>query len=226
MKAFILAAGRGERMRPLTDRVPKPLLEVGGQPLIVHTLLRLKQAGIEDLVINLSWLGNQIEQALGTGNRFGVNIEYSREPEALETAGGIVQALPLLGSTPFLVVNGDVWTDYDFSRLAVRPSPGMLGHLVVVENPDHHPAGDFGLENGRLTLARDQKYTYSGIGVYSPEIFAGLAPGKQPLAPLLRQAISNSRLEGELYLGQWRDVGSPERLRQLDRDLRHNGSGP
>lgn len=225
MKAFILAAGRGERMRPLTDLTPKPLLEVGGEPLIVHTLRRLKQAGIKEMVINLSWLGDQIERALGTGGRFGVNIEYSHEPDALETAGGIIQALPRLGPAPFLVVNGDVWTDYDFSRLRARPSPGKSGHLVLVSNPEHHPAGDFGLDGSLLTLAQDPKYTFSGIGVYSPELFVGLKPGKQPLAPLLRQAISNSRLEGELYLGQWRDVGSPERLQQLDRDLRHNGSG-
>jgi len=219
MKAFILAAGRGERMRPLTDTTPKPLLTVGDESLVVHTINRLVQAGITDLVINLAWLGEQIEQSLGDGGRFGAFIRYSREGDALETAGGIVQALPLLGDSPFLVVNGDIWTDYDFSRLASRSLDGMLAHLVMVDNPDHHPHGDFVLHGNRLVEADGEQLTYSGIGLYSPKLFSALSPGKRPLAPLLRKAISNSQLSGEKFQGQWLDVGSPERLQQLNQQL-------
>jgi len=219
MRAFILAAGRGERMRPLTDVTPKPLLEVGSEPLIVHTIRKLVQAGITDLVINLAWLGEQIEQTLGEGQQFGAHIRYSREGDALETAGGVVQALPLLGDSPFLVVNGDIWTDYDFSRLASRSLDGMLAHLVMVDNPGHNPDGDFVLEGDRLVASDGERLTYSGIGLYSSNLFAGLAPGKRPLAPLLRKAISNSQLGGEKYVGRWLDIGSPERLEQLNQQL-------
>lgn len=219
MKAFILAAGRGERMRPLTDTTPKPLLTVGNESLVVHTINKLVQAGITDLVINLAWLGEKIEQSLGDGERFGAVIRYSREDNALETAGGIVQALPLLGDSPFLVVNGDIWTDYDFSQLASHDMDGMLAHLVMVNNPEHHPQGDFVLRGDRLVEADGERLTYSGIGLYSPKFFSALSPGKRPLAPLLKKAISNSQLSGEKFVGQWLDIGSPERLQQLNKQL-------
>jgi len=219
MKAFILAAGRGERMRPLTDSTPKPLLTVGDEPLIVHTINNLVRAGVTDLVINLAWLGEQIEQSLGDGGRFGAAIRYSREENALETAGGIVHALPLLGDSPFLLVNGDIWTDYDFSSLANRSLDGMLAHLVMVDNPGHHPRGDFVLQGNRLVEADGERLTYSGIGLYSPKMFSALPPGKRPLAPLLKKAISNSQLGGEKYVGEWLDIGSPERLQQLNQQL-------
>jgi len=216
MKAFILAAGRGERMRPLTDATPKPLLLAGGEPLIVHIIRRLSAAGVPDLVINVSHLGDQIESFLGNGEAFGVKIQYSREETALETAGGIVNAMPLLGSSPFILVNGDIWTDFDFSRLLNRSLANSLGHLVMVVNPDHHPQGDFYLDHGKLTSEKGEALTYSGIGLYSPGLFSGLAPGRRPLAPILREAISDSQLSAEKYTGKWMDVGTPERLSQLD----------
>jgi N-acetyl-alpha-D-muramate 1-phosphate uridylyltransferase len=215
MRAIILAAGRGERMRPLTDTVPKPLLSVAGQPLIVYHLRALARAGVHDIVINLSWLGERLRSFLGHGTAYGVNIAYSDEgAEALETAGGIFKALPLLGAEPFLVVNGDIWTDYRFAALALAPE--ALAHLVLVSNPEHHPQGDFGLQQGRVLEQAERRYTYSGIGIYRPEFFAGCKPGKFPLLPLLKRAIAAEKLYGEHYSGAWCDVGTPQRLQALD----------
>jgi len=220
MKAMILAAGRGERMRPLTDHKPKPLLQVGGKPLIVWHIERLAQAGFRQLVINHAHLGKQIEDALGNGSRFGVSIVYSDEGEAMETAGGIANALPLLGDEPFLVVNGDVYTDYDFSRLAGRPMDGVVAHLVLVDNPPQHAQGDFYLENGLLAEQGSLRLTFSGIGIYRPIFFASIIPGtKAKLAPLLHGAIAEKRVTGEHYRGDWVDVGTPERLQALDSRL-------
>ncbi|MDX1626556.1 MAG: nucleotidyltransferase family protein [Wenzhouxiangellaceae bacterium] len=212
MRAMILAAGRGERLRPLTDRTPKPLIEVAGRPLVVHHLEALARAGIHDIVINVSWLAERIESALGDGTDLGVRIRYSREPEPpLETAGGIVHALPLLGSAPFLVVNGDVWTDVDLGRVARTRLDG-LAHLVLVDNPDHHPQGDFGIRDGRLALDAEPHWTFSGIGLYRPELFAGLAPGVRPLRPVLENAARSGGITAEHHTGAWTDVGTPERL--------------
>ena len=219
MKAFVLAAGRGERMRPLTDTIPKPLLLAGGEPLIVHTIRRLAAANVTDLVINISHLGDQVEACLGGGDRFGVNIQYSREAVALETAGGIVNAIPLLGDAPFILVNGDIWTDFDFAALTRRSLEDSLAHLVMVSNPEHHLQGDFYLEHGKLVQEAGELLTYCGIGLYSPNMFSGLPAGKRPLAPILRQAISNSQLTGEKFNGTWIDVGTPERLSELNRFL-------
>lgn len=219
MKAMVLAAGRGERMRPLTDTTPKPLLEAGGEPLIGYLLAALARAGIRDIVINLSWLGTQIRAALGAGSEFGVRISYSEEgPVALETAGGIFNALPLLGAEPFLVVNGDVWTDFDFGSLALNDD--AHARIVLVPNAPHHPRGDFGLEGDSVVHGDSERYTYSGIGLYRPELFSGCKPGRFPLLPLLRRAIDAHRLRGQLYRGTWIDIGSPERLAELDARLR------
>ena len=221
MKAMVLAAGRGERMRPLTDAAPKPLLRVGGKYLVEYHLENLAAAGFTQVVINTAWLGDMIELALGTGAQYGLAITYSHErPEALETGGGIFRALPLLGSAPFLLVNGDVWTDIDFGALRRDPPAGSLAHLVLVPNPPQHPRGDFVLEQGRVSEGEGTRHTYSGIGIYSPELFAGCTPGKFPLLPLLRQAIAAGRLSGELHTGQWQDVGTVERLNSLDARLR------
>jgi MurNAc alpha-1-phosphate uridylyltransferase len=217
MQAMILAAGRGERMRPLTDHIPKPLLRVGGKPLIVLHLERLASAGIGDIVINHAHLGEQIEATLGDGGRWGVRIRYSPERKALETGGGIFRALPLLGSDPFLVVNGDIWTELDFSRLRIETD--RLAHLVLVSNPPHHPGGDFALSNGRVLAEGEPRYTFSGIGVYHPDLFRDQEPGAFPLAPLLRQAMGRGLVSGELYGGRWSDVGTPDRLQALDRML-------
>ena len=210
---MILAAGRGERMRPLTDRVPKPLLPVAGKPLIVHHLEALSRAGFGEVVINLSWLGEQIRDLLGDGGDFGLSIAYSEEPEALETAGGILQALPRLGER-FVVVNADIYTDYDFTRLRRADSPA---HLVLVENPVHHPEGDFSLEGSKVGNLDSPRYTFSGITQYRREFFAGLAAGKLALAPLLRKAAGQGRVSGELFAGDWTDIGTPERLDTLNR---------
>ncbi|MEY3201635.1 MAG: hypothetical protein RIR70_1185 [Pseudomonadota bacterium] len=219
MKAMILAAGRGERMRPLTDHTPKPLLAVGGKPLIVWHLERLRAAGFDDIVINHAHLGQAIEAALGDGAAWGVRIRYSPEKEALETAGGIAQALPLLGEAPFLVVNGDVFCDWPFERAAHLG--GSPAHLVLVPNPPHHPGGDFALEAGVLTDEGAMRYTFSGIGVYQPAFFAGVARGeKAKLAPLLREAMKVGQVSAELFTGHWEDVGTPERLSALDALLR------
>jgi MurNAc alpha-1-phosphate uridylyltransferase len=218
---MILAAGRGERMRPLTDALPKPLLAVHGKPLVVHHLEALARAGVRDVVINLAWLGTKIREALGDGRAWGLHIEYSDEGDAAyETGGGIHRALPLLGDAPFLVVNGDVWTDCDFGRLALDADADA--HLVLVPNPPQHPRGDFSLVAGRVTedAAPDaSRCTYSGIGVYRPEFFAGCAPGRFPLLPLLRRAIAARRLAGELYRGMWQDIGTPERLAAINAAL-------
>jgi MurNAc alpha-1-phosphate uridylyltransferase len=226
---MVLAAGRGERMRPLTDREPKPLLRVGGKRLIEYHLERLAAGGFREVVINTAWLGDQIPAALGSGERYGLAITYSHErPEALETGGGIFQALPLLGSAPFLLVNGDVWTDMDFGALRRPPPGGSLAHLVLVRNPPHHPRGDFrlgeGKESGEVSEvgepgSRDLRHTYSGIGIYKPEFFTGCVPGKFPLLPLLRRAISQRQLSGELHEGRWFDIGTIERLASLDAEL-------
>jgi MurNAc alpha-1-phosphate uridylyltransferase len=216
MKAMLLAAGRGERLRPLTDDTPKPLLEVRGKALIDWHLEALARAGVREVVINLSWHGAKIRAAVGEGDRFGLQIRYSEEPAAaLETGGGIFQALPLLGDAPFIVVNGDTYTSIDFARLAIAPA--ALAHLVLVPNPEHHPRGDFALQDGKVSETGDSHYTYAGIGVYRPELFAGCSSGRFPLLPLLRRAIAAHRLQGELFSGQWADVGSTERLAALNR---------
>ena len=217
---MVLAAGRGERMRPLTDSEPKPLLRVGGKRLIEYHLERLAVAGFRDIVINTAWLGEQIEAALGSGTRYGLSITYSHErPEALETGGGIFRALPLLGSAPFLIVNGDVWTDIDFGALRRDPPGKSLAHLVLVSNPPQHARGDFRLENGWVAEGDGLRHTYSGIGIYRPEFFAGCTPGRFPLLPLLRRAIAARALSGELHTGRWFDIGTIERLHALDAEL-------
>lgn len=217
--ALILAAGRGERMRPLTDHTPKPLLQVGGKPLIVWHIERLVAAGIRDLVINHAHLGLMIEQALGDGARWGASIRYSAEGEgrALETGGGILRAIPLIGGAPFLVVNGDVWCDFDPSGL--RLGPGRLAHLLMVDNPPHNPDGDFRLQDGLVTDGDPPRLTYSGIGVYQPDLFRDCEPGAFPLAPLLRQAMASGSVSGQYHRGQWFDIGTPQRLADLDRLL-------
>lgn len=217
MKAMLLAAGRGKRMRPLTDHTPKPLLSAGGKPLIEHHIERLARAGFEHLIINLAYLGEQIITALGDGGHWGVRIQYSQEVHALETGGGIHHALPLIGLQPFLVINGDIWTDFDLSRLA-RPLQG-LAHLVLVDNPDHHPDGDFALLNGRVSDHGTPRLTFSGIGVYHPDLFRACQPGPFPLAPLLRRAMASGQVTGEHFSGRWLDVGTPDRLQELDRML-------
>lgn len=223
MKAMILAAGRGERMRPLTDTTPKPLLCVGGKYLILHNILKLRQAGISDLVVNVSHLAAKIESALGNGAPFGVNIRYSFEREALETAGGITWALPLLDDQPFLVVNSDVYTGYDFNALRARAetlSSQQPAHLVLVGNPVHHPQGDFGLRDGVVT-ADDERLTFSGIGAYHPSLFEDIARGeKRRLAAQLAGPIAAGRVTGELFRGEWNDVGTPQRLADLDARVR------
>lgn len=220
MRAMILAAGRGERMRPLTDRVPKPLLVAGGKPLIVHLIEGLKRGGITDLVINVAYLAPLIEAELGDGTALGVRIVYSPEPDGpLETGGGIHRALSLL-SDPFVVINGDIWTDYPFAQLphAIRGK----AHLILVDNRPHHPAGDFVLTGNRVLAEGPVRLTYSGIGVYRPALFAAMKPGRFPLAPLLRAAMADGEVSGEHYRGGWEDIGTPERLRSLDEALRRS----
>jgi len=222
MKAMILAAGRGERMRPLTDHTPKPLLKVADKALIEYHIEGLVRAGFADIIINYAWLGEQFEQALGGGERYGAHLMYSPEgATALETGGGIFKALPLLGSAPFVVVNGDVWSDYPFTRLPRNMT--TLAHLVLVPNPPQHPHGDFFFADGALRESGMAKFTFSGIGMYRAELFAGCRPGAFPLAPLLRAAITQGRASGELYQGAWYDIGTPERMEQLDRKLRLTG---
>jgi MurNAc alpha-1-phosphate uridylyltransferase len=221
MKAMILAAGLGTRMRPLTDALPKPLLRAGGRALIEHHLFNLAAAGVTDVVINHHHLGARLEAALGSGERYGVAIVYSPEPERLETAGGIVKALPLLGQEPFIVISADVWSVYDLRQL--RPVDGVqtLAHLVIVDNPPHHPHGDFLLrENGRLGLREADDTvsgcTYSGISVMHPALFAGLSVAPLPLRPLLNAAITEGKVEAEHFSGDWFDIGTPARLQALD----------
>jgi len=226
VRAMILAAGRGERMRPLTYAVPKPLLEAGGAPLIVHHLHALQAAGFVDVVVNLSWLGGQIEAALGDGSRYGLRLHYSDEgPEPLETGGGIFRALPLLGEGPFLVLNGDVWTDIDWSHLRERIAPHDLAHLVLVPNPQHNEKGDFVLERGRIVETPGERLTFSGVGVYRAELFHGCTDGAFKLAPLLRATARAGRVSGEVHGGAWLDIGTPQRLAQLDSLLRHRIPG-
>lgn len=228
---MILAAGRGERMRPLTDHTPKPLLRAGGKSLIAWHVERLRDAGFGEIVINHAWLGRMIESALGDGTALGVRITYSPESEALETAGGIAHALPLLGGDPFLVVNGDIHCDYDLARAcsaARRIAAGAMdAWLVLVSNPSHHAAGDFTLSAGWVGDAAGARLTFSGIGIYSPALFTGVAPGTRArLAPLLRAAMAARRVGGEFFDGRWTDVGTPQRLQELDSALlRRTGYG-
>ncbi len=240
MKAMILAAGRGERMRPLTDHTPKPLLVVHGQSLVEYHLRALVRAGIREIVINHAHLGEKIVAALGDGARYGVSIAYSDEGVALETGGGIFKALDLLGPEPFVVVNGDIWCDYDFAGLVRRPI--RLGHLVLIDNPPHHPNGDFSFDcrdagsksasghramPGAIAEQRDLvvnrkgegALTFSGVGVYHPDLFKGCVPGKFQLAPLLIRAMDQGAISGEHFRGHWYDIGTPERLQELDRLL-------
>ena len=222
---MILAAGRGERMRPLTDHTPKPLLQAGGKPLIVWHIERLVQAGITDLVINHAHLGSQIEAALGDGSQFSATIQYSSEGTALETAGGIAYALHLLGDKPFAVINGDIYCDYDFARLTGLAEQMQhnrdMAHLVMVDNPAQHPNGDFGLNDYRVT-DNPPKLTFSGIGLYQPSLFTHIPRGtKAPLAPLLREQIALGKVSGEHHRGMWMDIGTPQRLLELDHQLRN-----
>lgn len=218
MKAMILAAGFGSRMRPLTDVTPKPLLKAGGIPLIVWHIEKLAHMGISDIIINIAHLGYQIPEALGDGSDWGVNIEYSDEQEegGLESAGGIVKALPLLGDETFLLVNADVFTDYDFQDNRDL-AEGILAHLILVPNPEHNPEGDFALDGKRVIDAK--QYTYAGIGYYSPKLFEGVAYGKSSTIPLLRKAMKEGKVTGELHEGEWLDIGTPERLEFLNAEL-------
>ena len=232
MRALIFAAGKGERMRPLTERTPKPLLEVGGKPLVAWHLEKLAALGVSDVVMNISWLAECFEPTLGDGSRWGLRLHYSLEgPEPLETGGGMHKALALLGDAPFIAVNGDIWTDYDFSRLPREPA--RLAHLVMVDNPAQHPRGDFHLDEDAVLHAQgDPKLTFSGIGVYQPGLLdnwrqvIGPAPGTEldpprfKLAPLLQSAMASGDIHGEWHRGRWTDVGTPERLAQLDAELR------
>ena len=217
MRAMILAAGRGERMRPLTDTTAKPLLAVRGKRLIQYHIEALARVGIRDIAINLAWKGAQIRETLGDGSAFGVQLHYSDEgSEAFETGGGIYAALPLLGSEPFVVVSGDVWTDYPFASLIGRLASDDVAHFVVVPNPEFHVRGDFGLREDRLVDDAAVRYTYGNIGVLRPEFFSGCAPGKFPLAPLMYEWIRRGKVSGELYAGQWHNVGTPEQLEKLN----------
>jgi MurNAc alpha-1-phosphate uridylyltransferase len=219
---MILAAGRGERMRPLTDRTPKPLLPVAGKPLIVWHLERLARAGLREIVINHAHLGDQIEALLDNGSAWGLDIRYSEEPPgALETAGGIANALPLLGEDPFVVVNGDIYCDWDFGRARSALPRDDLAHLVLTGNPVHNAGGDFALNEGRVAADGMARLTFAGIGIYRPELFAAIERGTSAkLAPLLRVAMDADRVSGELHSGRWMDVGTPERLAELDAELR------
>lgn len=213
MRAMILAAGRGERLRPITDSLPKPLVKVGGKPLIEFHLEKLAEAGFREIVINQGHLGDKLNQAVGDGSRWGVNITWSVEPpEALETGGGIFQALPQLGAGPFLVINGDIWTDYSFARL--RAIKCDWAHLVMIPNPDHNPDGDFVLSGARVREVGDPRLTFSGISVYHPRLFQHSQPGRFSVVPLLKAAMQDHLVTGECYRGQWNDIGTPERLRE------------
>jgi len=223
MKAMILAAGLGNRMRPLTLHTPKPLLEVGGKPLIVWHIEKLQKVGVKEIVINTAWLGEKLVDALGDGTQFGVNILWSHEGEGLETAGGIINALPLLGDQPFILVNGDVWTTMDFASLLDIKLGTKQAHLVLVDNPPQHLKGDFILSNN-MAYTFDQEQcgealTYSGVAVLAPQMFIGLESGKRPLAPLLKEAMLEQQVSAEKMQGIWVDVGTPERLQQLDQQI-------
>jgi MurNAc alpha-1-phosphate uridylyltransferase len=220
MRAMILAAGRGERMRPLTDNLPKPLIPVNGKPLIEYHLEKLADAGVTDVIINHAWLGQMLVDHLGDGRRWGLNIHYSSEqPTALETAGGIAKALPLLGEQPFWVINGDIWTDFDFELLPQQLADDKLAHLLLTENPAHNPAGDFSLAGNAVSGDGETKYTFSGIGVYHPRLFDHLAADAAPLGPLLRQIMADNKVSGQLLMAQWTDVGTPQRLADLESQL-------
>lgn len=222
MKAMILAAGRGERLRPLTDETPKPLIQAGPKRLIEYLINNLVAAGFDDLVINYAHLGEQFPQTLGDGSRYNARIQYSPEMDGgLETAGGIINALPLLNDEPFLVVNGDIWTDYDFEALRqFHLADNTLCHLVMVNNPPHNPTGDFAVNNdGRLSREGTEKWTFSGIAVYHPTLFTGLSNEKRPLKPLFEQAIEHQQATAEVYQGNWSDIGTIERLEALEQQL-------
>ncbi|WP_447745068.1 N-acetylmuramate alpha-1-phosphate uridylyltransferase MurU [Pseudomonas nicosulfuronedens] len=221
MKAMILAAGKGERLRPLTLHTPKPLVRAGGVPLIEYQLQALHRAGFDHLVINHAWLGQQIEDHLADGSSFGVSIRYSPEGEPLETGGGIFKALPLLGDGAFVIANGDIWTDFDYASLQGALAEGYLAHLVLVDNPEHHTRGDFYLRDGRVSDYREGQpsLTYSGIAILRPELFEGCEPGVFKLAPLLRQAMEAGRVSGVHHRGRWIDVGTHERLAEVERQL-------
>ncbi|MGO3055936.1 N-acetylmuramate alpha-1-phosphate uridylyltransferase MurU [Halomonas sp. AOP43-A1-21] len=217
MKAMILAAGLGKRMRPLTDHCPKPLLPVAGKPLIVHHLERLQQAGFNEVVINVSYRAEQIIQALGDGQTYGLRIHWSQESTPLETGGGIQNALPLLGDAPFLLVNGDIWCDYLPAQAMLKGDD--LAHLVLVDNPAHHVDGDFALEHGRALTHGTPRYTYAGVSIIHPALLAGHPPGAFALAPLFKHAMNEQRVSGEHFTGHWVDVGTPERLAALEHFL-------
>ena len=218
MKAMILAAGLGTRMKPLTDHTPKPLLKVGGIPLIVWHIERLAHDGFKEIVINVAHLGDKMKEALGDGTTWGVKISYSDEQEegCLESAGGIIKALPLLGDETFLVVNGDIFTDYEFLEHR-KLADGILAHLILIPNPDHNPEGDFALQNNKIV--DNKQYTFSGIGYYSPKLFDGIPYGKSSTIPLLRAAMKEGKVTGELFEGEWLDIGTPERLEELNAQL-------
>lgn len=222
MKAMILAAGRGERLRPLTDETPKPLIQAGPKRLIEYLIDNLVAAGFDDLIINYAHLGDQFPETLGDGRRYKARIQYSPETQGgLETAGGIVHALPLLGKEPFLVVNGDIWTDFDFQSLRqFQLAAGKLCHLVMVNNPPHNPAGDFAVSaDGNLDFDGEEKWTFSGIAVYNPALFSGLSSEKRPLKPLFEKAIQQRQASAEVYHGEWSDIGTIERLQALEQQL-------
>lgn len=227
MKAMVLAAGEGRRMKPLTDVTPKPLLTVAGRPLIEHHIVGLRDAGVTEIVVNVSYLARQLVEFLGDGSRWGVDLMISEEASPLETAGGIVQALPCLGDQPFLLINGDIYTDFPFAALKRASLTAGGGYLILVPNPSHHSGGDFCLHGHRLGFIKDassvvepaepvHSLTYSGIGLYDPQLFAAEAPGKKPLRPLLDRAVAGALLHGELYAGVWEDIGTPERLASIN----------
>lgn len=225
MKAMILAAGRGERLRPLTDNTPKPLIYAGNKRLIEYLIEALVQAGFSELVINYAHLGEQFPQALGNGSKYRATIQYSPEHDGgLETAGGIINALPLLGDEPFLVVNGDIWTDFDFTNLRnFRLPDKMQCHLLLVSNPPHNPDGDFALDkSGKVQLSGSERFTFSGVAIYHPAMFKGLDNSKRALKPLFVEAIEQGQVSGQLYQGQWSDIGTVERLQQLEQQLKTN----
>ena len=225
MRAMILAAGRGERMRPLTDSCPKPLLPVADKPLIVYHLEKLAVAGIREVVINHAYLGRQLVEYLDDGSRFGLALRYSDESDqVLETGGGILRALPLLGDEPFWVINGDIWTDLDYCRLPRQLAPGQLAHLLLADNPTHNPDGDFQLSGSLLKSEGPEKLTFAGIGLYDPRLFAGCRPGRFALAPLLREAMGRQAIAGSHCGGYWTDVGTPQRLADLEQYLQTVGA--
>jgi len=223
MRAMILAAGRGSRMRPLTDNQPKPLLPVAGKPLLGYHLEKLANAGVNEVVINHAWHGEQIEDFVGDGSQWGLQVSFSAEPEGgLETAGGIIKALPLLGDDPFWVINGDIWTDWDYRDLPTDLEKGLLGHLIMVDNPIHHSNGDFAIENGLLVNGEnenDARKTISGVGLYRKELLAPYPEGKRALKPFFDRAINKKQLAASHQDGFWTDVGTPERLHQVNQRL-------